>query len=183
MKNLVLVLPVLFMVIAWGGSGSKSQSKYAWVNDSNEIESVVEGENYLFIVKKKKRPVQNSMSPITPENAIAQLKLYEEITRPMKGKRTFSVTLESDAVLDYLAYHGGKANLSGIRIYAGAYPATSKVNPGRITAFLVGVDKSGNEVYSSSGTGGIQNLANLCPPRCPDTDNNSIYSRAGKFKE
>jgi hypothetical protein len=183
MRNLVLVLPVLFMVIAWGGSGSKSKGKYSWVDDPNEVESVVEGENYLFVIKKKKRPVQNSMSPITPENAIAQLKLYEEITRPMKGKRTFSATLESDAVFDYLAYHGGKANLSGIRIYAGAYPATSKVNPGRITAFLVGVDKSGNEVYSSSGTGGIQNLGGLCPPNCNNNDPNSIYSRAGKFSE
>ncbi|HEY0058904.1 MAG TPA: hypothetical protein VGB56_07195, partial [Flavisolibacter sp.] len=136
MRNLILIIPVLLMVIAWGDLGSNSKSKYAWVDDPNEVESVTEGENYVFIVKKKKQPVQNSMSPITPENAIAQLRLYEEITRPMKGKRSFSVTLESDAVFDYLAYHGGKANLSGIRIYAGAYPATSKVNPGRITAFL-----------------------------------------------
>lgn len=207
MKKIILVLSIFALVSSCNESGKKSEprdagidssmgretnplakktdSSHSWWADTSKYGQVVEGENYIFIAKNNQNQTPFSAPywrSIPPNEAIANLKEYEMVTRALKGKRTFSVTLNSDALFDYLATHGGPENLSGIRIYAGAYPSSHSTYPGQFTAFVVAINKTGDEVYTYSGNGMIQNLGSLCPTICPKDDRNSIYYKAGSFE-
>jgi len=106
------------------------------------------------------------------------MQTFEGHTKALGGMRTFSVEIEKDEFLRYLANMEEPENpITSFRVYFGAYPSGSYRN--RFTAMLVAVAKDGTEKYEDGQPGRqIVNIGTMCPTNCP-RDSRSIYVRAG----
>ncbi len=186
---LILLIILFGLFIACNTAKEKIQekeSKFEWINNKDSVSTIIEKDNYLFVIKKSSTSNTTKAfadAPMIPSSLAKEMaESYEANSRAFRGKRAFCVTIPSKDVLDYLGAVG--QDLSAVRIYFGAYPRSiDQDHPqGKFSVFLVAVDNNQRERYVDDTNSPLRivNLGTLCPTICPPaSDPNSIYARAG----